>query len=155
MVSGFIGGTYGIEDLAFDLPSLAAKAGAVYIRGRATRLDTRSRRVELDSGSLIGYDIASFAIGSGVAGADLQGVQERALTVKPIDLSESILTSLVRRAAVGLPRVVVVGGGAGGVEVALAIRARLRRMGLADSPVSLLDRHRWPITQSKCAWDLM
>jgi selenide,water dikinase len=142
MVSGFIGGRYGIDDLAFDLPSLAAKAGAAYIRGSALRLDTVARQVELDTGERVAYDIASFAIGSGVSGADLPGVRQWALTVKPIDTVESMLTTLERRAAAGVPRVVVVGGGAGGVELALGLRAGLRRMGLADAPVSLLDRQR-------------
>jgi selenide, water dikinase len=140
MVSGFIGGLYGIDDLSFDLPSLAAAADAAYIRGNALRLDTGTPQVELDNGRLVGYDIASFAIGSGVVGADLPGVREWAVTAKPIDAAESMLTTLERRAATGVPRVVVVGGGAGGVELALGIRARLRRMGLADAPVSLVDR---------------
>lgn len=142
MVSGFIGGIYGIADLTFDLPALAARAGVGYVRGCAVRLDTRDRTVELDTGGKVGYDVVSFAIGAGVAGADVAGVRERALAVKPIDRAESILAALERLAAeTGRPRVVVVGGGAGGVELALNIRARLRRLGLADSPVSLLDRN--------------
>jgi selenide,water dikinase len=141
MVGGLIGGTYGIEELIFDLPALAGRAGAAYIRGRAARLDTRRRQVHLDTGNQVSYDIASFAIGAGVSGVDLPGVREWALTVKPIDGAGSILAAVERRATAGMPKVVVVGGGTGGVELALSIRARLRRLGFADSPVSLLDRH--------------
>jgi selenide,water dikinase len=139
MVSGFIGGIYHLADLTFDLPALAAGAGVEYIPASAARLHTRSRQVELDTGSYLDYDIVSFAIGSDVAGADRPGVREWALTVKPIDRAESMLAALERQAASGPPRIVVVGGGAGGTELALSIRARLRRLGVADSPVSLID----------------
>ena len=47
MVPGFLQGTYGEADLAFDLPALAARAGARFIAAAAEGIDSTFGSVSL------------------------------------------------------------------------------------------------------------
>ncbi len=100
-------------------------AGITMITGRrAARIDASARTVELDDGSLLEYDNLILATGSRPAVPpplrDIAG-HERVFTVKNVEDGEK-----VRKAAQGSRRAVVVGAGAIGLEVAMA----LRRLGL-------------------------
>ena len=70
----------------------------------------------------------SFDVGSTVAGLGLRGVREHAIPTRPIGefvrrVDEVLAAARDRDGA----RIVVVGAGAGGVEVAFALAARLAR----------------------------
>jgi selenide, water dikinase len=138
MLGGLISGRYGREDAYLDLPSLAAKAGARFVLGSATLVDTAKRQISVEGGPPLSYDIASFAIGSEIGPAKVPA-GDRVLAVKPIDGAGRIADALD-----GLPQaqptVVVVGGGAGGVEIALNIKARLQALGRTGAHVVLVDR---------------
>ena len=142
MVPGLVGGRYRPEDLLLDLSALARSAGAEFVEGTAASLDTAGRAVVLADGRRLSYDFLSLAVGSGTRGSDRPGVRERVLFVKPIDRALAIAPALERAAveaeAAG-PAVVVVGGGAGGVELAFNVRGRLRQMGRAAAPVSIVE----------------
>jgi selenide,water dikinase len=140
MVPGMIGGRYQLDELSFDLPAICRRAGATFLQGGVTRLIPAERRVVLNIGLSLVYDLVSIATGSTVEGGDLPGVVEHALRVKPIGRAVEIVPALERAARVTRePAVVVVGGGAGGVEMALAARARLRMLGRADASVTLIE----------------
>ena len=142
MVPGLVGGRYRTEDLLIDLAALARAAGAEYREGSVRRIDPGPRRVTLADGTPLGYDLLSFAIGSGNAGADRPGVREAAVFVKPIDRVVGLVPAVERlaaEAARGRARVAVVGGGAAGVELALNLRARLRLLRRDDASVSVIE----------------
>jgi selenide, water dikinase len=136
MLGGLIAGRYAREDAYLDLPSLAAKARARFVLGSAVLVDTAE--ISVDGGWQLPYDIASFAIGSEVSAAKAPA-GDTVLSVKPIDRAGMIAEALER-----LPRadswVLVVGGGAGGVEIALNMKARLRALGRTGAHVVLVDR---------------
>jgi selenide,water dikinase len=140
MLGGLITGRYRREDAYLDLPSLAAKAGARFVLGSAVRVDIANRQISVDGGRQLPYDIASFAIGSEVRPARANA-GNTILAVKPIDRADKIAEAL-ERLPQGEPTVVVVGGGAGGVEIALNIKARLRALGRTGAHVVLVDKHR-------------
>ena len=140
MLGGLITGRYGREDAYLDLPPLAAKAGAQFVLGSAVHIDTANRRISVDGGRQVPYDIASFAVGSEVRPAKVKS-GDMVLAVKPIDLAGRIAEALEKSPQAN-PRVVVVGGGAGGVEIALNIKARLRALGRTGAHVVLVDRQR-------------
>ena len=144
MVPGLVGGRYRPEDLLVDLAALARAAGATFREGAVHALDPTARAITLADGDRLSYDLLSLAIGSGNAGADLPGVRESAVFVKPIGRTLGIVPAVERAAAQAGPRgpaVVVVGGGAAGVELALNLRARLRRLGRVEASVSIVDGH--------------
>ena len=140
MVPGFVAGQYRREELEIDVRPLALRAGARFVVARATGLDPRARRVCLDGRPPVPYDTASFDVGSTVSGLDLPGVPEHALATRPIGRFVRHLEALIAQARgrAGF-RLVVVGAGAGGVELAFAFRARLAREGVHDPAVLLLE----------------
>lgn len=130
MVPGFLRGAYEESDLAIDLEALAARAGARFLRATADRIDLRSGRV-VAGGESFGFDLLSLDVGSAPAGLDVPGVRDHAFTVRPL----SRVVALRRRArelfsgSLEPVRVAVVGGGAAGVEVALALEELGRSIG--------------------------
>ena len=128
MVPGFVAGQYPREALEIDVRPLALRAGARCIVAPAIGLDPGARRLVLDGRPPISYDTLSLDVGSTVAGLGLPGVREHAIPTRPIGefvrrVDEVLAAARARDAA----RIVVVGAGAGGVEVAFALAARLRR----------------------------
>lgn len=130
MVPGHLAGQYALEQLTFDLPSLARAAGARLEPSGAESLDAHQRELRLGSGQVLPYDVASFDIGSLPAGDDVPGVREHAVTLKPLERALIQLTEALRAPG----PLLVVGGGAAGVELALCLQARTGR------PVTLVEQ---------------
>jgi selenide,water dikinase len=139
MVPGFVAGQYPREALQIDVEGLARRAGARFVMGSATGLDPSGRRVLLDGDSPEPYDTLSLDVGSAVDGLDTPGVREHAVLTRPIAGFVEALGSVLAAGARGPGRrLVVVGGGAAGVELAFAFGRRLRAEGAAAA-VELLE----------------
>lgn len=130
MVPGWIAGDYTVEQLSFQLEGLARAAGVRLEPSGAAELRAAQRELRLGDGRVLGYDVASFDIGSLPAGAELPGVKEHAQVLKPLERALAVLTEAER---VPGP-LLVVGGGAAGVELALCLQARTQR------PTTLVER---------------
>lgn len=143
MVPGFVAGQYRVEELEIDVVALAEKAGARVIVSPAVRVDSEARLIHVEEGTPVPYDIVSWDIGSTVVGLDLPGVREHALPTRPIRLFVKRVSELVERARAydgETPfQVVVVGAGAGGVELAFTIDHRLRRDASENIQVILVE----------------
>lgn len=135
MVPGFVAGQYQQTELEIDLRALCDKSGVRFEEGNVSKVERDS--LSLDSGQSIPFDVASIDIGSTVAGTDCPGVQEFALASRPIATLvaevEKVLESVDSKAPVH-----VVGGGAGGVELAFCVDARLRKIQPEETPVALV-----------------
>lgn len=119
MVPGWIAGQHAQDDGLVDLPALAARAGVALVLDRCTGLDPDAQLVRTAAGEAIRFDIASFDTGGEGQAAKLLGDDPRLIDVRPIG------AFVDRLAALGpLARIVVMGGGAGGVELAFALRNR-------------------------------
>jgi selenide,water dikinase len=129
MIPGFVGGVYSFDECHIDLARLAANSGARLIHAEATGIDRDKRQVLLRDRPPVSYDLLSLDIGSSPSMGGIPGAEEHATPVKPIaELGKRWLAFLDRvRGKTGPLRIVVVGGGAGGVELALAIDRRLHR----------------------------
>ncbi|HEX4952147.1 MAG TPA: selenide, water dikinase SelD [Thermoanaerobaculia bacterium] len=140
MVPGFVAGQYSAEQLEIDVRPLAMRAGARTIVAAMTGLDADARRLHLAGRPALPYDTASFDVGSTVAGLELPGVAEHALATRPIGrFVRRLDAALARLADRPAPRIVVVGAGAGGTELAFALDARLRRQAGREPRVLLLE----------------
>jgi len=106
-----------------DLSALVAAAGARLVLAHATGLDREARAVLLRGGEPVPYDLVSFDVGSTVRGLGLDGVTQHALPTRPIGAFLERLDALLSGPPPG-PRLVVVGAGAAGLELALCARAR-------------------------------
>jgi selenide,water dikinase len=140
MVPGYLQGTYREDELTLDLAWLCARAGARLVTALATGLDVGARAV-LVGDARLAFDLLSLDVGSEPAGLERPGVREHAVPVRPIDRAVELrarVDALAARAPGDRARAVVVGAGAGGVEVALALDRRLR-LGGARPAVTLVE----------------
>ena len=128
MLPGFVAGHYDYDDCHIDLGPLARFAGARLYHAEVDGIDPDKKLVHAPGRPPIGYDILSINTGSRPNSIDIPGVDEYALAVKPIDNFLHKWQQLVERVreSEGPFRIVVVGGGAGGVELALSTQLRLQ-----------------------------
>lgn len=132
MLPGYIAGHYGFDEVHIDLGRLAAFAGARMVHGEVTGLkrnaDGSGGQVLVKDRPPIPYDWVSINTGSTPQVQQVQGAAQYAVPVKPIFRFNQRWLALLHRVRKhhGRMTIAVVGGGAGGVELTLAMQYRLR-----------------------------
>ncbi|MGB8000966.1 MAG: FAD-dependent oxidoreductase [Anaerobacillus sp.] len=124
MFSGYMEGLYQEEEIRVHIPTIADAAGIHFINGAALSIDAKTKVVLTEKGDIISYDVVSIDIGSLTAGIEVPGVRQHALRIKPNYRIEE-----VTKAMWSAKDPVIVGGGAAGVEMALALTARRKNEG--------------------------
>ncbi|MFT4560074.1 MAG: selenide,water dikinase, partial [Planctomycetaceae bacterium] len=146
MLPGTLAGLYEPDEMAIDLYRFAAPIGVRVIVEEVVGLDPDRRRVNFANRPPIRFDVASVGIGSVPAEADRWTNRATFLPIKPMATFRDRLKTRLDDLRKSEPKkgieeplqVVVIGGGAAGVEVTLCLEARLRSQGLA-ARVSLVD----------------
>ena len=133
MLPGYVAGHYRFDEVHIDLRRLAGFAGARFLDDRVVGLDRARQRVLCARRPPIHYDLVSINTGSAPRIDDVEGA-ELVIPVKPIHAFDGRWKVLLGRVRDGtVRRLAVVGGGAGGVELTLALHhrllAELRRQG--------------------------
>ena len=113
MLPGVIAGHYRPEEATIDVAGLAARAYAEFVEAPVAKLDATARSLRLESGRKIEYDFLSLNVGSRVD-TSAPGAMEHALPVKPFDNLRTVEGG----------HIAIAGGGAAGVELAMALRYR-------------------------------
>jgi selenide, water dikinase len=155
MLPGYIGGFYQFSECHIQLRPLAQFARAKLVLDRAIGLDLSNQQVMCRSHSPISFDWLSIDIGSTPAMADIPGAAAHAISAKPVPQFLAVWDRLLatvqaQPASFGdRPlRLAIVGGGAGGVELALTMQQRLCQLfvaeGLSPDLVELHLFHRQP-----------
>jgi selenide,water dikinase len=128
MLPGLIAGHYRFEQCHIDLEPLARFANARLIRAAATGIDRALRRVLVEGRPPLAYDLLSLDVGATPALDAIPGAAVHALPVKPIGRFLARFEALRARCLADRKarQILVIGGGAGGVELLLATRHRLR-----------------------------
>lgn len=131
MVPGFVAGQYRQEELEIDIKRLAQQAKARVVLSKAVKIDIKERQILLKNGLPIHYDIASFDIGATMVGRDLPGIRQHTTTTRPLGLFikrvDGIVQAAQKHCATTPFRIVVVGAGMGGIELAFTLQQRLRQ----------------------------
>ena len=123
MLPGLVAGHYTFPQCHIDLQPLADYAGARLILANAQSLDAARRSVALSDNSALQYDITSIDVGSTPIVNDIEGAAEHAIMVKPVAQFLVQWKALLERVNAGsAQRIAVVGGGAAGVEMLLAMQ---------------------------------
>ena len=125
MIPGHIAGHYSWEQTHIDLRRLCGWAGARFLLARTIGLDLQSSTVLLENRPPVAFDLASINVGSTPNLESVPGAAQHATPAKPVPAFLASWDKLKSAASGRTARVLVVGAGAGGVEVALAMKARL------------------------------
>ncbi|HNH93293.1 FAD-dependent oxidoreductase, partial [Accumulibacter sp.] len=135
MLPGYVAGHYDFDQVHVDLPRLASFAAARFIADEVTAIDRAARLVQCRSGRTLPWDLLSIDVGSTPRVDLAASAAAHVVPVKPIGSFNQRWLALVERArriaAIGGAAppsltIAVVGGGAAGVELLLAIQYRLQ-----------------------------
>ncbi|MCK0164154.1 selenide, water dikinase SelD [Marinobacter sp. S6332] len=128
MLPGYVAGHYSYDDVHIDLSRLAEFAGARFYRAEAIGIDRANKRVICKGRPDVPYDILSINIGSSPRVNEVEGAAKYAVPVKPITGFNNRWLALLSRieSHEGPLTIGVVGAGAGGVELTLAMQYRLK-----------------------------
>lgn len=155
MLPGYIAGFYTFEETHINLSPLCDLAQTHLICDRAIGLDLKSQTVLCERQSPVPFDILSLDIGSTPAKNRVPGANQYAISAKPVPQFLQAWNQFLREIQQHpqQPRNIgIVGGGAGGVELALTMDGHLRRLSsnadqipftihLIDRGDRLLDSH--------------
>ncbi len=136
MLPGLISGHYRFEETHIDLARLCRFADARYIQAAVTGIDLRLKEIKFAGRTAMGFDVLS--INAGI-GPDLRtpGAEEFATPVKPIaefyphwqtlreELRRDVDKDVASEGYTEPYRIAIVGGGAAGVELVLAMHFSL------------------------------
>ncbi|PTR16898.1 pyridine nucleotide-disulfide oxidoreductase family protein [Nitrosospira sp. Nsp2] len=127
MLPGHISGIYTRDEMMIDLRRLCHFAGARFIHSEARGIDLKRKQILVDfNPPTLTADAVSINVGGTSCMAGVAGAEAWAIPSKPVP---ELLSGWARVEAAAHSkqslRIVVVGGGAGGVELALAMHSRL------------------------------
>ena len=128
MLPGLIAGHYSYDEAHIDLRKLAVFCSARFIHDEVVNLDPVRKELVFKDRPPIRYDLLSLNTGSTPGARDVPGAERFAVPVKPIAGFLPRWQALQERVELlgEDPRIAVVGAGAGGVELTLAMQYRLR-----------------------------
>ena len=129
MLPGLIAGHYSLAQSHIDLQRLARFAGARFYRQEVTGLDLEHNRVHCGARPPVPFDLLSIDIGSTPRVDHIPGAARFAIPIKPVEAFLERFESIRTRALDGRRRdafrFLIIGAGAGGVELALSVNHRL------------------------------
>jgi selenide,water dikinase len=129
MLPGLVAGHYNFEETHIDLQRFCAALGVRFVCAEVVGLEPLAQSILLKDRPPLGYDILSINIGSQPDIHSVAGAAQYAIPVKPVSGFHQRWRQLeqqVRDTVAGVPPdIVLVGGGAGSVELALAMAHRL------------------------------
>lgn len=145
MLPGHVAGLYDFDQCHIDLRPLAQFAQAQLLIDRAIALDLENNRVVSANHPDVGFDLLSIDIGSTPASHSVPGAPEHSIPAKPVADFLMKWQQLIDRVAHAPDQPLclgIVGGGAGGVELSLAMQYRLHQiLNAARQPVTNLEIH--------------
>jgi selenide, water dikinase len=136
MLPGYVAGFYTFEECHIDLPRLAKFAGVEFVLDRAVGLDLEKHQVLCANHPPVHFDILSIDIGSTPQASNIPGVTQYTIPAKPVpqflhhwhQLLEVARQTPDKPLSLG-----IIGGGAGGVELALTMQSHLHQIRGAEN----------------------
>ena len=126
MLPGYVEGVWKDEDLHIDLRHLAAAANARMIVATVTGINADLKQIYFDDRPALRFDVLSINIGGQPSLAMINGADKHAIPVKPIaKFQHQFETLMSRKSSQNFPKkLTLIGGGAAGCELALALITR-------------------------------
>lgn len=148
MLPGLIAGHYSYEDCHIDLHRLCNQAGVQFIHSTVERINPDSRTIYSTQFPPFNYDLLSLNIGSRPAIEDIEGANSFGSAIKPVKNFFNNWVKWIEShfASKQKQHFVVVGGGAAGVEVLLAMQYRLQNSTPINAVFTLICTDQTPLT---------
>ena len=130
MLPGHLAGIYSHEEMHIDLVKLCTASGVKFIQAAALRIDKDQKKIHFANRPAMVFDVLSINVGS------VPVKEEWGLGIKPM---QDFLDQWSR--VESAQSIAVIGGGAGGVEVALSLQTRFagrKKISLIHRDVELL-----------------
>lgn len=148
MLPGVVATHYEKAQAHIDLGHLCLRSGVRFISGSVANVDIKKRQITISGDRpTIGYESVSFDIGARPNIPDLPGIENLSIPVKPVDFFLQKIDELDRsisKASADNPiRIVIMGGGVAGCELALALNYRWSRES------RLIGRYRIKVVESE------
>ncbi|HEY8068020.1 MAG TPA: FAD-dependent oxidoreductase [Burkholderiales bacterium] len=124
MVPGAVAGHYAVPQAQVDLARLAGRAGVELVLNSVLSFDPAEKIIDLGNGDRIPYDLLSLNLGSLPNYLGVPGAVEYAIAARPFERFLGRWNALLEESKA--PRIAIAGAGAGGVELAMAMKHRLR-----------------------------
>jgi NADH dehydrogenase FAD-containing subunit len=118
MGPGMLGRTYAPDDIRFFTKHVVQKQGGTFILGKAVRVDPKEKKLILESGETVPYDVLSFNVGSFVPENSIMGSASDVFTVKPIEKLIEAQARILELASRKKITIDIVGGGPSAAEIA-------------------------------------
>lgn len=129
MVPGYVAGHYALHDCEIALEPLVRRSGVRWVQHGITGVDPQQNSVQLDDGSAVPFDWLSVDTGTVQDRESIEralpGAREHALFVRPVEAFAALWPRVAEMGDTRALRIAVVGAGAAGFELALAVRHRL------------------------------
>ena len=149
MLPGYVEGVWQDKDLYIDLRHLAAAANARMIVAPVININADSKQIYFDDRPPLKFDVLSINIGGQQSLAMIDGAQKNTIPVKPIAKFQTRFETLIypkfhdKLPKTSLKKLAVVGGGAAGCELALALITRWKtETGTAPEISLITDKER-------------
>lgn len=142
MVPGVLAGAYPQEKMNIDLVRFCQSVGAMLVTERVQRINTAEQLIEFEQRPPLSYDLLSIGIGSRPDKSPISDSSGRVVPIKPM---QTLMTRLETAAGEliqsGLksPRIAIVGGGIGGVEIAFCLPNFLQKRGITEFQISIVN----------------
>ena len=125
MLPGVVAGHYTRDEIHIDLVPLCRFAGVRFIMSTATGIDPILKRIDIENRPAIEYDVLSIDIGITPEQSLPASSYDQVIPVKPLNKFLANWDKFLQRVS-HVHEVGIVGAGAGGVEICLAINHRLQ-----------------------------
>ncbi|WP_404461527.1 FAD-dependent oxidoreductase [Sutcliffiella horikoshii] len=144
MFSGYTEGLYSIDEIRIDLKDMSEKAGVTFIEDKVTEVSVTDKTLLTKAGTSISFNMVSFDTGSFIEGPSF--FKDYLVQIKPNYL---FANKIKKYRNVEFP--VVVGGGASGIEIALAITAWREKNGYPTNVTLITSSKLLPSSSSKAS----
>jgi len=150
MLPGWIAGDYTIEQCAIPIDRLAQRAGIRFLETACTGLDLQRKQAHCANGDIIDFDFVSIDSGPTVASDLLENAPAHVLPILPIRPIEGFVAAwptLLEHARWQRDgfALCIIGDGAAGTELAMAIDQRFKREALSHARINLIGSHALPL----------
>jgi selenide,water dikinase len=143
MIPGHISGVYSYDESHIDLCKLCHFAGVDFVLNRPNGIDLQNKQLLLDSRPALSFDALSLNTGSIPSMKNIVGAEKYMIPAKPVPGFLGAWNRIAEDKQ-ERPVIAIVGGGAGGVEVALSMQHKLQgraRIHLVHEEEGILKTH--------------